>query len=108
MSHHYNFSGTMHAQMMDSDTSKKAAEVLANIVPARTPSGNLKDNAAFVASPKDHVAGTPISTPGGTPKSTEDAVGEMCEDFKPGTNQYPIRALAQHWIHSCPLYGRGA
>lgn len=44
---------------MDSDTSKKLAEVLANKVPARIPSGDLKDNAAFVTSPKDHVAETP-------------------------------------------------
>ena len=49
----------MHAQKMDSDTSKKLAEVLANTVPARIPSGDLKDNAAFVASPKDDVAETP-------------------------------------------------
>ena len=53
----------MHAQKMDSDTSKKLAEVLANTVPARIPSGNLKDNAAFVASPKDDVAETPPSPP---------------------------------------------
>lgn len=49
----------MHAQKMDSDTSKKLAEVLANTVPASIPSGDLKDNAAFVASPKDDVAETP-------------------------------------------------
>ena len=79
----------MHAQKMDSDTSKKLAEVLANTVPAKIPSGDLKDNAAFVASPKDDVAETPSpppSTPSGTPKFTEDAGGKMSEDYKPGAN----------------------
>lgn len=78
----------MHAQKMDSDTRKKLAEVRANTVPARIPSGDLKDNAVFVASPKDDVAETPSppSTPSGTPKSTEDAGGKMSEDYKPGAN----------------------
>ena len=84
---------------MDSDTSKKLAEV------ARVPSRTLMDSAAFVASPKDDVAATPTVAPSGTPKSTKDVFSEMCEDYKPGTDQDPIRASAQHCIHLCPLNG---
>ena len=68
----------MHAQKMDSDTRKKLAEVLANTVPARIPSGDLKDNAVFVASPKDDVAETPSPPqyPQGHPKSHRGGPGQ--------------------------------